>query len=166
MLKPISGRVHIFGDNIDTDQIYPGRYIELTEPEEIKQHAMEGVDPGFAGSVQRGDIIIAGTNFGCGSSREHAVITLKSSGISAIVAKSFARIFYRNAINQGLIVVEVPALDQENLRAGDMLTVNVGMGIITSGDEKEWSFTPLPGNIIEILEAGGVFKFYNRPPKS
>ncbi|MCJ7732509.1 3-isopropylmalate dehydratase small subunit [Candidatus Bathyarchaeota archaeon] len=165
MLKPIRGRVHLFGDNIDTDQIYPGRYIELTEPEDIKQHAMEGVDPGFADSVQRGDIIVAGTNFGCGSSREHAVITLKSSGVSAVVAKSFARIFYRNAINQGLTVVEVPSLSHENLSAGDMLMVNIEMGVVTSGAGEEWSFTPLPVNIIEILEAGGVFKFYNRLPK-
>ncbi|MCJ7732411.1 3-isopropylmalate dehydratase small subunit, partial [Candidatus Bathyarchaeota archaeon] len=109
---------------------------------------------------------VAGTNFGCGSSREHAVITLKSSGVSAVVAKSFARIFYRNAINQGLTVVEVQSLDQMKLCAGDMLTVNVEMGVVASGSGEEWSFTPLPVNITEILEAGGVFKFYNKPQKT
>ena len=165
-MKSISGRIHIFGDNVDTDQIYPGRYIELTEPEDIKHHAMEGVDTSFAGSVQRGDFIVAGTNFGCGSSREHAVITLKSVGVSAVVAKSFSRIFYRNAINQGLIVVEVPSLDQENLNNGDIFTIDVKMGVITSSDGKEWHFTPLPCNIIDILEAGGVFKLYHKYPKS
>ena len=102
MNNVMRGRAFVFGPNLDTDQIYPGRYLELTDADDIRQHAMEGADPDFVKKFQAGDFIVAGSNFGCGSSREHAASTLKAVGVSAILAESFARIFYRNAINLGL----------------------------------------------------------------
>ena len=117
-MNQIEGKVFIFGDNIDTDQIYPGRYLELTEPQDIAAHVMEGADATFPSKVSPGAIIVAGKNFGCGSSREHAVITLLAAGVRAVVARSFARIFYRNAINRGLCVVEIPELDLSKVKDG------------------------------------------------
>ena len=160
MLETIKGKVYRFGNNIDTDQIYPGRYLELTEPEEMGRHAMKGADSGFAEAVKPGDIVLAGVNFGCGSSREHAVITLKAVGVGAVVAKSFARIFYRNAINQGLPVVEIPDLDLSKVKTGDEMTIDIKSGIIELPSGEQLSFTPLPKSILEIYEAGGVFAFY------
>lgn len=153
------GKIFIYGDNIDTDQIYPGRYLELTEPSDIVLHAMEGADPAFASSVRQGDIIIAGTNFGCGSSREHAVITLKRAGVGAVVAKSFARIFYRNAINQGLPVVEIPDMDTSKIRKGETASIDISKGSLSIGGES-FTFQPLPKHILSIIEAGGIFKFF------
>lgn len=155
----IKGKVFIFGNNIDTDQIYPGRYLELTEHDEIATHAMEGVDPSFATRVAPGDIIVAGTNFGCGSSREHAVITLKNSKIGAIVAKSFARIFFRNAINHGLVVVEIPNLDDLSIFPGGEAELDVVKGEFTAGGRKN-NFPPLSGHVLSIIKAGGIFSLF------
>jgi 3-isopropylmalate dehydratase small subunit len=158
----IKGRVHLFGDNIDTDQIYPGRYLELTEPEDLALYAMNGVDPRFVETVNQGDIVVAGVNFGCGSSREHAVISLKAVGVGAVVAQSFARIFYRNAINQGLPVVEVPNLDLRAsvFQAGTEMAIDLQRGFIEFSNGEYLNFVPLPESILEILKAGGVFDFY------
>ncbi|MGC9490311.1 MAG: 3-isopropylmalate dehydratase small subunit [Thermovirgaceae bacterium] len=155
----IKGNIFVFGNNIDTDQIYPGRYLELTDHEEIATHAMEGADPTFASSVKPGDIVVAGTNFGCGSSREHAVITLKNAGVGAVVARSFARIFFRNAINQGLVVVEVPTLETLKFTAGDKGVLDVVKGVFITGGQTVF-FQPLPEHILAIIEAGGIFSLF------
>jgi 3-isopropylmalate dehydratase small subunit len=155
----IKGKLFIFGNNIDTDQIYPGRFIEITDHEEIAKHAMAGVDPSFASTVRPGDIVVGGTNFGCGSSREHAVIALKNARVGAVVAKSFARIFFRNAVNQGLIVIEAPNLDELDLNAGEEAELDVVNGEFAAGGGKI-SFPPLPGNVLSIIEAGGIFELF------
>jgi len=156
----IQGRVFIFGDNIDTDQIYPGRYLELTEPEEVALHAMEGADPDFPSKVQPGDIIVGGKNFGCGSSREHAVITLLASGVRAVVAKSFARIFYRNAINRGLPAAEIPDLEPNSISQGSIATLDLKNGTFSLSNGKVYKFIPFPDNIMAIIKAGGIMPFY------
>ncbi len=155
----IRGSIFTFGNNIDTDQIYPGRYLELTEHDEIAAHVMEGADPSFASAMKRGDIIVAGTNFGCGSSREHAVITLKNSGVGAVAARSFARIFFRNAVNLGLVVVEIPDLGDLGLRDGDEGELDVLRGAFTT-PAGEKSFAPLPPHVLSIIEAGGIFPLF------
>lgn len=155
----IRGSIFTFGNNIDTDQIYPGRYLELTEHDEIAAHVMEGADPSFASAMKRGDIIVAGTNFGCGSSREHAVITLKNSGVGAVAARSFARIFFRNAVNLGLVVVEIPDLGDLGLRDGDEGELDVLRGVFTT-PAGEKSFAPLPPHVLSIIEAGGIFPLF------
>jgi 3-isopropylmalate dehydratase small subunit len=120
---------------------------------------MEGADPSFASTVKPGDIIVAGTNFGCGSSREHAVITLKNAGVGAVVARSFARIFFRNAINQGLVVVEVPNLDTLNVNTGDKGILDVVKGNFTANGQTVF-FQPLPEHLLSIIEAGGIFSLF------
>jgi 3-isopropylmalate dehydratase small subunit len=155
----IKGNIFVFGNNIDTDQIYPGRYLDLTDHDEIAIHAMEGADPTFASSVKPGDIVVAGSNFGCGSSREHAVITLKNAGVGAVVARSFSRIFFRNAINQGLVVVEVPNLETLKFTAGDKGVLDVVKGEFTAGGQAVF-FQPLPEHILAIIEAGGIFSLF------
>lgn len=159
-MDAIKGVVHIFGDNIDTDQIYPGRYLELTEPQDIAKHAMEGADEAFSSKVKPGDIIVAGKNFGCGSSREHAVITLLAAGVKAVIAKSFARIFYRNAINRGLCVVEIPDLDLSKIQDGLNVSVDVREGRAAFSNGYEARFVPFSEHILEIFEAGGVIPLY------
>lgn len=151
------GYVHKFGDNIDTDQIYPGRYLDISDHQKIAEHAMEGADPEFADKVEKGDIIAAGSNFGCGSSREHAVITLKKAGVGAVIAKSFARIFYRNAVNMALPVIEVKGVD---FKENEKLEVNLEEAYIKREDGSIIEFTPLPENILEIYKAGGVIPYY------
>lgn len=159
-MDAIKGVVHVFGDNIDTDQIYPGRYLELTEPQDIAKHAMEGADEAFPSKVTPGDIIVAGKNFGCGSSREHAVITLLAAGVKAVIAKSFARIFYRNAINRGLCVVEIPDLDLSKIQDGLSVSVDVREGRAAFSNSYEARFVPFSEHILEIFEAGGVIPLY------
>lgn len=159
-MDAIKGVVHVFGDNIDTDQIYPGRYLELTEPQDIAKHAMEGADEAFPSKVTPGDIIVAGKNFGCGSSREHAVITLLAAGVKAVIAKSFARIFYRNAINRGLCVVEIPDLDLSKIQDGLNVSVDVREGRAAFSNGYEARFVPFSEHILEIFEAGGVIPLY------
>jgi len=155
MEKIITGKAHVFGNNIDTDQICPGRYLELTDPDEIAIHCLEGARPSFVSEFEKGDIVVGGTNFGCGSSREHAAIALKSIGASAVLAKSFARIFYRNAINLGLTVVVCPDLDDLCLYGGEVLTADIEKGTV-SGTDTQISCEPISDYALEILRHGGI----------
>lgn len=159
MKDKIKGRIWKFGDDIDTDIIIPGRYLVLTDENELAKHAMEGLDPEFYSKVQEGDIILAGKNFGCGSSREHAPIALKAAGISAVVAESFARIFYRNAINVGLPLLESEKISS-NFNQGDEIELNMDEGILK--DEKtgeEYEVKKLPEFMLEILNNGGLIPY-------
>ena len=152
----IRGKAFVYGANIDTDQIYPGGYLDLTDPELVAQHAMERVDPDFVKEVKSGDMIVAGANFGCGSSREHAAVTLKASGIAAVLAESFARIFYRNAINLGLTLLVCPGI-ANLVKRGDLLSVDMAAGTVinlTSGATA--TAQPLSAYVMAILENGGV----------
>ncbi len=156
MEKVLKGKAFVFGANIDTDQIYPGRFLDLTDPEDVAKHAMEGTDPNFVKEFAAGDIIVAATNFGCGSSREHAVITLKAIGIGAILADSFGRIFYRNAINLGIPVLICPNI-AKHVNKGDVLNVDVESGIITNETTGQTvQAQPLSGYTMNILASGGI----------
>ncbi|NLN17283.1 MAG: 3-isopropylmalate dehydratase small subunit [Firmicutes bacterium] len=150
----LQGRAFIFKDNVDTDQIYPGRYLELTDPKAIAAHAMEGADPAFPEKVRPGDIIVAGKNFGCGSSREHAVIALKEAGVGAVLALSFGRIFYRNAINLGLPAIRLA--EAPKAAEGDLLTIDLEEGTIALPDGGILSFAPFPPEIRKIIQGGGI----------
>jgi len=150
----IRGRVHKYGDNINTDIISPAKYMELSY-DDIAAHAMEGVDPDFSRKVQPGDILVAGKNFGSGSSRETAPIALKYAGVGAIVADFFARIFYRNSINIGLPVLECQAVQEIN--DGDELEINLEKGIILNITQgKEYQSTALPDHILKMIQEGGL----------
>jgi 3-isopropylmalate/(R)-2-methylmalate dehydratase small subunit len=152
----ITGRAFVYGANIDTDQIYPGGYLDLTDPELVAQHAMERVDPDFVKEVKPGDMIVAGANFGCGSSREHAAVTLKASGIAAVLAESFARIFYRNAINLGLPLLVCPGI-VNLVKRGDLLSVDMAAGtLINQSTGASVKAQPLSAYVMAILESGGV----------
>jgi len=159
----LRGKAWKFGDNIDTDQIFPGAYLTLTDVEEMGRHAMEGV-PGredFAKKVNKGDIIVAGKNFGCGSSREQAPIAIKGSGISAVIAKSFARIFYRNAVNIGLPILECK--DADRIEDGDILEIDLEKGMIKNlSTNKILEATPLTSLEFEIMKAGGLIRYLKR----
>ncbi len=155
----LTGKVWKYGDNIDTDAIIPARYLNMSTAEELAQHCMEDVDTTFANGVQEGDIIVGGQNFGCGSSREHAPLAIKGSGVSCVIANSFARIFYRNAINIGLPILACPDAVQD-IEIGDQLSVNLVAGLITntrSGNVYQTS--PFPSFIMEIIQAGGLVPF-------
>jgi 3-isopropylmalate/(R)-2-methylmalate dehydratase small subunit len=152
----IKGTAFVYGANIDTDQIYPGGYLDLTDPELVAQHAMERVDPDFVKEVKPGDMIVAGTNFGCGSSREHAAVTLKASGIAVVLAGSFARIFYRNAINLGLPLLVCPGI-ANLVKRGDRLSVDLAAGaVINRSSGATATAQPLSAYVMAILENGGV----------
>lgn len=158
----LQGRIWILDDDdINTDVIYPGKYTyEMLSSEEMAVHALEDYDPSFATNVRRGDIIIAGRNFGCGSSREQAVTCLKHAGIAAVVAVSFARLYYRNAINQALYVIECPeavkyARADRGTLEHETAVLDPERGIFTIGD-RTFSFTPMSGKALEIFEAGGL----------
>ena len=156
MQKVLKGKAFVYGANIDTDQIYPGRFLDLTEPDQIGKHALEGADPNFVKEVQPGDLIVASTNFGCGSSREHAAITLKSAGVGAILADSFGRIFYRNVINLGVPLIVCPGISKI-VKRGDVLTVDMTTGKVvneTTGASAEAQ--PLSEYVMNILESGGI----------
>lgn len=145
--------------------LFPGKYTyTCSTPEEIKPHLLEDLDPKFSDNVSEGDIIIAGKNFGCGSSREQPVVGLKAVGIRAIIAKSFARIFYRAALNQGLILVECPEA-VEAYEEGDEISLNIKEGIITVGEE-EFNFPPLPDRILAIRDAGGLLPYTRKKLKN
>jgi 3-isopropylmalate/(R)-2-methylmalate dehydratase small subunit len=155
----IKGKAWKFGDDIDTDIILPGRYLVLTDEKELAKHAMEGLDNKFPEKVEKGDVIIAGKNFGCGSSREHAPIALKGAGISVVVAESFARIFYRNAINVGLPLLEARDISK-NITEGDDLEVNLNKGLLKDiKTGKEFELIGLPDFMVEILEMGGLISY-------
>ena len=148
------GEVHKYGDNIDTDVIIPARYMNLTTSEELKQHCMEDIDADFINKVKPGDIMVGGKNFGCGSSREHAPMAIKASGITCVIAESFARIFYRNAINIGLPIVESPEAVQA-IKNGDTVEVDFDKGEIKV-DGKVFNVPPFPQFVQEIVAAGGL----------
>jgi 3-isopropylmalate/(R)-2-methylmalate dehydratase small subunit len=154
----IKGKAWNYGDDVNTDFILPGIYLELTDPEEMGGHAMEGIDPEFAGKVRPGDVVVGGRNFGLGSSREHAPIALKNSGVSAVIAESFARIFYRNATNLGLPALECPNANKE-IKTGDTVEVNLDKGTIIVNGTKTLSFVPVPEFMMEILAAGGLREY-------
>ncbi|MGD9358249.1 MAG: 3-isopropylmalate dehydratase [Desulfobacterales bacterium] len=152
----LEGNVFTFGKNMDTDQIYPGQYLELAQVEDIKQHALEGADPDFVKKFKAGDIIVAGANFGCGSSREHAAIALKAVGTSVILAESFARIFYRNGINLGLPLLVSPGIT-DHVTTGDTLKIDLKEGVVyNQAIGAELKVQPMSGYVFEILEAGGI----------
>lgn len=156
MKKHIQGKVWKLGNNVDTDIIYPGKYLPIIEPEEMAEHALEGIDPDFPKKITKGDIIVAGRNFGCGSSREQAATSLKTAGIGCIIAVSYARIFFRNAINQALpLVVSEEAI--QLVKEGDRIRVDFNKGTIQIQDQI-LRFHPLPDFIMEILEAGGLIE--------
>ena len=154
----MKGKVWKFGDDIDTDIIIPGRYLVVTDPEKLAKHCMEGLDPDFYKKVDDGDFIVAGKNFGCGSSREHAPLALQGAGIGAVIAESFARIFYRNATNVGIPLLEAPGIS-ESLNEGEKIEIDMEKGIITSESGKEYKFKKLPPFMLEILEKGGLIPY-------
>lgn len=159
MTGQLSGRAWVYGDHVDTDAIIPARYLNVSTPEELARHCMEDIDTTFASSVQPGDIIVAGENFGCGSSREHAPLAIKGAGVSCVIAKSFARIFYRNAINIGLPILECPAAVEET-QPGDILEVDLERGTITNTRTGHThQTTPFPPLIMRIVEAGGLIPY-------
>ena len=157
MEKVMKGKAWKFGNNIDTDQIYPGIYVELTEMEDIKKHALSGsAEPKFADEVQPGDIVVAGTNFGCGSSREHAAMTLKGAGVGAVLAESFGRIFFRNAINLGLPVIVCPGISK-CAQKGDEIRIDIETGEVTDVTRgKVLKTTPFSPYVLNIVESGGI----------
>lgn len=154
----MKGKVWKFGDDIDTDIIIPGRYLVITDPEKLAKHCMEGLDEKFHEKVSKGDFIVAGKNFGCGSSREHAPLALQGAGIGAIIAESFARIFYRNATNVGIPLLEAPGIS-EAIEEGEEIEINMENGIIISESGKEYVFKKLPPFMLEILEKGGLIAY-------
>lgn len=154
----MKGKVWKFGNDIDTDIIIPGRYLIYTDEKKLAEHCMEGLDADFNKKVDKGDFIVAGTNFGCGSSREHAPIALKAVGINAIIAESFARIFYRNSINVGISLLEAPNISNM-IDEGEKIDINMKEGIITTENGKEIKFKKLPQFMLEILEKGGLIEY-------
>jgi 3-isopropylmalate/(R)-2-methylmalate dehydratase small subunit len=151
-----TGTAHKYGRDIDTDVIIPARYLNTSDPAELAKHCMEDLDAGFVGKVSSGDILVADENFGCGSSREHAPISIKAAGVSVIIAKSFARIFYRNAINTGLPIMEAPdAVD--GITDGDTVTVDADTGaIINETTGATYHAQPFPPFVKDIIEKGGL----------
>ncbi len=154
----LKGKVHKYGANVDTDAIIPARYLNLSEPEELAEHCMEDIDAEFLSRVQPGDIMVATTNFGCGSSREHAPLAIKASGISCIIAKSFARIFFRNAINIGLPLLECDEV-VDKIEAGDLVEVDLSTGSIKNlNNDKTFTAKPYPDFMAELISAGGLIE--------
>jgi 3-isopropylmalate dehydratase small subunit len=152
----LRGRAHRYGDNVDTDAIIPARYLNLSEPAELAAHCMEDFDVNFSDRVQPGDVIVAGSNFGCGSSREHAPLAIKATGVSCVIAGSFARIFFRNAINIGLPILESPEAAGA-INDGDLVEVELETGHIqdlTTG--QDFQARPYPEFMLEIIQAGGL----------
>ncbi len=149
-----SGTVYLFGTDVNTDEIIPARCLNTTNPRVLALSLMEDVRPGFGGTVKKGSILVAGENFGCGSSREHAPIAIKAAGISCVVAESFARIFFRNAINIGLPIVECPGIASK-VREGDLLTVDLTEGRITLASGESHTVSPFPPFMERIVREGG-----------
>jgi len=161
----LAGRACKFKDDIDTDAIIPGRYLVINDPEGLAEHVFEGVRPEFAGEVRAGDFVVAGSNFGCGSSREHAPLGLKGAGVKAVIASSFARIFFRNSINIGLPLFV--SADVERIRDGDSIEIDADEGIIFNRSRGEsYKTTPLPPFLQEIVEAGGLVDYTKRKVRS
>lgn len=157
--RRFTGRIWKYGDNVNTDVIFPGKYTyTLKTPEEIAAHALEDLDPGFAANVQPGDLVVAGRNWGCGSSREQAVSCLVLAGVRAVIARSFSRIWYRNALNNGLLALECPAFVDLAV-AGDTGTVVLAEGCIATADGRTATFQPLSDDVLRILDAGGLIPY-------
>jgi 3-isopropylmalate/(R)-2-methylmalate dehydratase small subunit len=155
----LEGTVWKFGDNIDTDVIIPANYLVTTDMAELGLHCMEGVDPAFAQKVQPGDVIVAGKNFGCGSSREHAPMAIKGAGVSCVIAEGFARIFFRNAFNMGLPIFESPGISW-NIEQGHRISVDQDTGEITDHTNgKQFVASPIPPFMQELIEAGGLMAY-------
>ena len=158
----LKGNVWRYGDDVNTDYIIPGRYMELTDPAEMAEKVFEEHDPSFRKGVKPGDIVVGRTNFGCGSSREHAPIALAGNGVSVVLAESFARIFYRNAINIGLPARECPGIHNA-VEKGDLIEVDVTGGVVKNlANGRELRFNPLPGFMVEVLNAGGLAPYLNK----
>ena len=154
----MQGKVWKFGDNIDTDLIIAARYLNTSEPSELAKYVMEDADPQFVEKMSHGDIIVAGENFGCGSSREHAPIALKAAGVSAVIAPTFARIFYRNAFNMGLPIFELA--ESVEISEGDTVKVDMEKGeVINITQAKTYKFSPIPAFMQELVDAGGLIAF-------
>lgn len=151
-----NGTVFVYGDNVDTDVIIPARYLNSSDPKDLAAHCMEDLDTSFTEKVRPGDLIVGGSNFGCGSSREHAPLAIKSSGVSCVIARSFARIFYRNSINIGLPILECPQAS-EHIRQGDQISVDFDTGVITNKTRNEtYQAEPFPEFIRNIIHADGL----------
>ena len=154
-----TGNAFCYGDDVDTDVIIPARYLNTSDPDELKKYCMEDIDPNFASNVKEGDIIVAKDNFGCGSSREHAPISIKANKVSCVIAKSFARIFYRNAINIGLVIIENDKLPEET-NTGDKLELDLEEGIVKNlTTNKEYKIQVFPKEIQELIDAGGLVNY-------
>ena len=150
-----SGKVYKYGDNVDTDVIIPARYLNAPSPDELAKHCMEDIDATFAQKVQPGDIIVGGANFGCGSSRKQAPEIIKALGVQCVIAKSFARIFFRNSINNGLLLIEQPDL-HDDIKERDPITVKMNEHVDYNG--KTYPIAALPENLMDIIQAGGLVK--------
>ena len=160
-MESVHGKVHRFGDNIDTDVIIPARYLNSSDPEELKLHCMEDIDPEYIKKMVPGDIIVAGKNFGCGSSREHAPIAIKASGASCVIAETFARIFYRNSINIGLPIIECPEASA-SIQDGDELSIDFNTGMITDiTSGKIYQGQSFPEFMQKLIDAGGLINYIN-----
>jgi 3-isopropylmalate/(R)-2-methylmalate dehydratase small subunit len=162
----VRGRAWKFGDDVNTDEIIPARYLSLSDPLKLAEHVMEDADPAFPSKVQQGDIIIGGKNFGCGSSREHAPVAIKGAGVSCVIAKSFARIFFRNAFNMGLLIFESgPAVD--GISQGDVVEVDVDKGVIrNTSTGLVYQIAPIPPFMKELVQDGGLIKHLRKMAKS
>ncbi len=155
----VSGKVYKFQDNVDTDVIIPARYLNNTDPAELAKHCMEDIDDTFASKVQPGDIMVAGANFGCGSSREHAPISIRACGVSCVIAESFARIFYRNSLNIGFPILECPEA-AKNINEGDQVSVDFEKGLITDETTGQtFQAVPFPAFIENIINCGGLMEY-------
>ncbi len=152
------GVVHKFGDNVDTDGIIPAQYLVTIDPAELAKNCMEAADPEFVGRVKPGDFIVAGTNFGCGSSREHAPISIKGTGVACVIAKSFARIFLRNSVNIGLPILECPEAAAA-LKGGENISVDLDVGTVTVDGGATYQAKPLPAFVQSIVKAGGLMPY-------
>jgi 3-isopropylmalate/(R)-2-methylmalate dehydratase small subunit len=158
----ITGTIYRFGDDVNTDEIIPARYLNTSDARELAAHVMEDADPEFPGKVKPGDIIVAGKNFGCGSSREHAPLAIKAAGVTCVVAESFARIFYRNAFNIGLTIIECPAAALE-AQTGHVLRIDTAAGEIANTSlNREYSAKPIPGFMQELIAAGGLMEYVKK----
>ena len=161
-MQSAKGTVFKYGDNVDTDVIIPARYLNSSDPAELATHCMEDIDKEFIHKVSKGDIIVATKNFGCGSSREHAPIAIKATGVSCVIAETFARIFYRNAINIGLPIIECPEAAQD-IEAGDMVEVNFDTGVITDVTKgTAYKGQAFPEFMQKIIDAEGLVNYINR----
>jgi len=164
-MNKITGKVWNFGSNIDTDLIIAARYLNSSDPDHLAKYVMEDADPDFPSKVQPGDIIVAGENFGCGSSREHAPIALKAAGIAAVIAPTFARIFYRNAFNMGLPIFELENANE--IIEGQEISIDLDAGTIENNTtEKSYKFTPIPPFMQELLSCGGLMNFAAKEAKN